>query len=113
MDHILGRLNIGARVALCGMIAEYNTYDPGGEHAGGLTNIGQLIMQRATIRGFLVLDHGDRFEEAIEHLAGLLAAGKLHYDETIVEGGIETAPEALDQLFTGQNIGKLLVRVSE
>jgi NADPH-dependent curcumin reductase CurA len=113
MDHILGRLNIGARIALCGMIAEYNTYNPGGEHQGGLTNIGQLIMQRATIQGFLVLDYADRFEEAIGHLAGLLGAGKLHYDETIVEGGVEAAPDALSQLFTGQNMGKLLVRVSD
>ena len=77
MDHILGRLNIGARVSLCGMIAEYNTYNEGGEHSGGLTNIGQLIMQRATIQGFLVLDYADRFEEAINHLAGMLGAGKL------------------------------------
>jgi NADPH2:quinone reductase len=112
MDHILGRLNIGARISLCGMIAEYNTYNPGGEHQGGLTNIGQLIMQRATIQGFLVLDYADRFEEAIGHLAGLLGEGKLHYDETIVEGGIEAAPDALGQLFTGANMGKLLVRVS-
>ena len=113
MDHILGRLNIGARVSLCGMIAEYNTYNPGGEHSGGLTNIGQLIMQRATIQGFLVLDYGDRFEEAIGYLAGLLAEGKLHYDETIVNGGIASAPDALSQLFDGSNVGKLLVRVSD
>ncbi len=113
MDHILGRLNIGARISLCGMIAEYNTYNPGGEHQGGLTNIGQLIMQRATIQGFLVLDYADRFEEAIGHLAGLLGAGKLHYDETIVDGGIDAAPDALGQLFSGQNMGKLLVRVSD
>jgi NADPH2:quinone reductase len=113
MDHILGRLNIGARVSLCGMIAEYNTYNPGGEHSGGLTNIGQLIMQRATIQGFLVLDYADRFEEAINHLAGMLGAGKLNYDETIVDGGIEAAPDALNQLFTGANMGKLLVRISD
>jgi NADPH-dependent curcumin reductase CurA len=113
MDHILGRLNIGARVSLCGMIAEYNSYNLGGEHSGGLTNIGQLIMQRATIQGFLVLDYADRFEEAINHLAGMLGAGKLNYDETIVDGGIEAAPHALAQLFSGANMGKLLVRVSE
>jgi NADPH2:quinone reductase len=95
------------------MIAEYNTYNEGGEHAGGLTNIGQLIMQRATIRGFLVLDFGARFEEAIGHLAGMLGEGKLNYDETIVEGGIDAAPSALSQLFSGQNLGKLLVRVSD
>ena len=106
------RLKIGARISLCGLIAEYNTYNEGGEHAGALTNIGQLIMQCATIRGFLVLDHGDRFEEAIGYLATLLAEGKLHYDETIVGGGIEKAPAPLGRLFSGENIGKLLVRVA-
>ena len=62
-------------------------------HTGDQINIGQLIMQRATIQGFLVLDYGHRFEEAITHLGGMLGEGKLHYDETIVEGGIEHAPE--------------------
>jgi NADPH-dependent curcumin reductase CurA len=113
MDHILGRLNIGARVALCGMIAEYNSYNPGGEGGAGLKNVGQLIMQRALIRGFLVLDFADRFAEAITYLAGLLAEGKLHYDETIVGGGIEAAPDVLAQLFTGGNLGKLLLRVAD
>ncbi|MFI6886362.1 NADP-dependent oxidoreductase [Streptosporangium canum] len=113
MDHILMRLNIGARVSLCGMISEYNSYNKGGEHTGSLTNIVQLIMQRATIRGFLVLDWAHRFEEAITYLAGLLSEGKLHYDETIVDGGIEAAPHALHQLFSGANLGKLLVRVAD
>ena len=113
MDHILGRLNIGARVSLCGMIDEYNTYNEGGEHSGGLSNIGQLIMQRATIKGFLVLDFGDRFEEAIGYLGGLLGEGKLHYDETIRDGGIEAMPTTLHELFEGANMGKLLVRVSD
>ncbi|WP_433419020.1 NADP-dependent oxidoreductase [Microtetraspora malaysiensis] len=113
MDHILMRLNIGARVSLCGMISEYNSYNKGGEHTGSLTNIVQLIMQRATIKGFLVLDWAHRFEEAITYLAGLLGEGKLHYDETIVDGGIEAAPHALHQLFSGANLGKLLVRVAD
>jgi NADPH-dependent curcumin reductase CurA len=111
MDHVFMRLNIGARVSLCGMIAEYNSYDHGAAHAGQ-SNIGQLIMQRATIRGFLVLDYGDRFEEAINYLAGLLGEGKLHYDETIVDGGLAMAPEALGRLFRGENMGKMLVRVA-
>jgi len=113
MDHILMRVNLGARVSLCGMIADYNSYDHGEAHVKGQANIGQLIMMRATIKGFLVLDYADRFEEAITYLAGLLGEGRLHYDETIVEGGIEAAPEALGQLFSGQNMGKLLVRVSD
>jgi NADPH-dependent curcumin reductase CurA len=112
MDHVMSRLNIGARISLCGMIAEYNSYNEGGEHVSGQTNIGQLIMQRATIKGFLVLDYAARFEEAIGFLAGRLGEGKLHYDETIVNGGLEKAPEALAQLFSGENMGKLLVRVA-
>lgn len=111
MDHVLMRLNIGARISLCGMIAEYNTYNE--DAAGsGLLNVGQLIMQRATMKGFLVLDYVDRFEEAIGHLAGMLGAGNLHYDETIVNGGLDVAPDALAQLFDGSNMGKLLVRVA-
>ena len=113
MDHILMRLNLNGRVTLCGMIAEYNSYDHGEAHNQGQHNIGQLIMMRATIKGFLVLDYGDRFPEAIGYLAGLLGEGKLHYDETIVDGGLSAAPEALGQLFSGANIGKLLVRVSQ
>jgi NADPH-dependent curcumin reductase CurA len=114
MDHVLGRLNIGARIALCGMIAEYNRYNHHQVDSDwhGLANIGQLIMQRATIQGFLVLDYAPRFAEAITYLAGLLGEGKLHYDETIVDGGIEAAPDALRQLFDGTNVGKLLVRLA-
>jgi len=110
MDHALGRLNIGARIALCGMISEYSSYGDG-DGPAGQRQIGQLIMQRATMRGFLVLDHVDRFPEAIDHLAGLLAEGKLKYDETIVDG-LENAPTALNDLFGGSNVGKLLIKVS-
>jgi NADPH2:quinone reductase len=106
MDHVLGRLNVGARVALCGMIAHYD--EPG----RGLANIPQVIMQRATMRGFLVLDHADRFDEAIVELAALLAEGRLRYDETIVDG-LESAPEALGRLFSGDSSGKVLVRVAD
>jgi NADPH-dependent curcumin reductase CurA len=112
MDHVLGRLNIGARIPLCGMISEYNAYT-GENSSAGLKNIGQLIMMRATMTGFLVLDYADRFEEAIGYLAGLLGEGKLRYDETVVEGGIAAAPDAYRQLFTGTNVGKLLLRVAD
>jgi NADPH2:quinone reductase len=111
MDHVLGRLNVGARVALCGMISEYNSY---GSPEGwlGLRNIAQILMSRAVMKGFLVLDHADRFQEAIGYLGGLLAEGKLKYDETVVEG-LESARESLNQLFDGSNTGKLLIKVAE
>jgi NADPH-dependent curcumin reductase CurA len=110
LDAVLLRSNIGARVALCGMIGEYNSYDGGatpvGQHA-----IGQLIMQRITMRGFLVLDHADRFEAIVGELAGELAAGRLKAGETTVEG-LEHAVDALNRLFDGENRGKLVVQVS-
>jgi NADPH2:quinone reductase len=91
------------------MISQYNASGSGSDWIGQV-NIGQLIMQRATMQGFLVLDFADRFEEAIGHLAGMLTGGKLHYDETFVDG-IEAAPGAFEQLFSGKNHGKLIVRV--
>jgi NADPH-dependent curcumin reductase CurA len=111
MDHILGRLSVGARIALCGMISQYNAEgEPDRLH--GLVNVPQLIMQRATMTGFLVLDHADRFGEAIAGLAALLGEGRLRYDETIVDG-LEKAPEAFARLFDGEKTGKLMVRVAD
>jgi len=110
MDHVLTRLNIGARIPLCGMISQYTTYGDA-DGPAGQRQISQLIMRRATMRGFLVLDHADRFPEAIDYLAGLLAEGKLKYDETIVDG-LENARDTLNDMFSGSNVGKLLIKVS-
>jgi NADPH-dependent curcumin reductase CurA len=63
-------------------------------------------------RGFLVLDNAHRFPEAIEYLSGLIAAGKLKYEETVVDG-LDRARDALNQMFDGSNVGKLLVRIAE
>jgi len=69
-------------------------------------------MTRATVKGFIVSDHPEMFEEAATYLAGLLAEGKLKYDETIVDG-FESAPAHLRKLFTGEDKGKLLLKVAE
>jgi NADPH2:quinone reductase len=111
MDHVLGRLNVGGRVALSGMISEYSAYGSA-DGPQGQRNIGQIIMTRAVMKGFLVLDHADRFGEAIEYLGGLLGEGKLKYDETVVEG-LQSARDSLNQLFEGTNTGKLLIKVAE
>jgi NADPH-dependent curcumin reductase CurA len=111
MDHVLMRLNLNARIFLCGMVCQYNA---GSDRSAwrGLVNIDQIHMQRATMRGFIVTDHLDRWPEAVEHLAGLLAAGKLRCDETVVEG-LQNAPAALDRLFSGATTGKLVVHVAD
>jgi NADPH-dependent curcumin reductase CurA len=108
MDHVLMRLNVGGRVVLCGMISSYNSL---GEDIPGQKAVSQLLMQRASMQGFLVLDHLDRFGEAAAHLGGLLATGRLRYDETIVEG-LEKAPEALTRILEGANVGKMLVHLA-
>jgi NADPH2:quinone reductase len=107
MDHVFGRLNLRARVALCGMISQYNSDGSW----GGQTGVGQMIMQRVTMTGFVVLDHGDQFTEAIGDLSQLWGAGKLRAEET-VRDGLGCAREALNELFDGGNTGKLLIKVS-
>ncbi len=71
-------------------------------------------MMRATMRGFIVLDYADRFEEAANYLAGLLTEGKLQaHDRDDRQRRHRPSPTALRQLFDGANVGKLLVRVSD
>jgi NADPH-dependent curcumin reductase CurA len=111
MDHVLMRLNLGARIILCGMISQYDAAG-GDSRWQGQTNIGQILMQRATMRGFIITDHADQFAAGAAYLANLYAQGRLRHDETIVEG-FDQALVALRQLFTGQNTGKLLVHVAD
>lgn len=114
MDYVLMRLNVGARIALCGMISQYSCYNSTDDAPGWVPqyHIMQLVMRRASIHGYLVLDHADRYGEAIEYLASLLAEGKLTYHETIVDG-LENAIKAHNLLYTGGNTGKLLLKVAE
>ncbi|CQD14740.1 NADP-dependent oxidoreductase [Mycobacterium lentiflavum] len=107
MDAVFARLNIRARVALCGLISGYNEADP----PPGPRAFGNLLIQRATLEGFIVLDHLGRAPEAISEIAGLIAAGKLTPLETVVEG-FEQLPTAINMLFDGKNVGKLVVKTS-
>ena len=106
MDAIFARLNIRARVALCGLISGYNSADP----PPGPRAFGNLLVQRATLQGFIVLDHFGRAPEAISEIAGLIAEGRLTPLETVVEG-FEQLPTAINMLFDGKNVGKLVVKV--
>ena len=106
MDAIFARLNIGARVALCGMISGYNAADP----PPGPRAFGNLLIQRATVQGFIVLDHFGRAQEAITEISGLITEGKLTPLETVIEG-FEQLPTAINMLFDGTNVGKLVVKV--
>jgi NADPH-dependent curcumin reductase CurA len=105
MDAVFARLNVGARVALCGLISGYNEADP----PTGPRAFGNLLIQRATLQGFIVLDHLGRTAEANREIAGLIADGRLTPLETVVEG-FEQLPTAINMLFDGKNVGKLMVK---
>ena len=99
-------LNRGARIPLCGLIAEYNAR---GEAPG--PNLLPVLVNRAMIRGFIVSDHVDRTVAFIAEVAPYVRAGRIKYREDITDG-LDAAPEAFMGLLEGRNFGKALVRVS-
>jgi NADPH-dependent curcumin reductase CurA len=108
MDAVFARLNVRARVVLCGLISGYNDADP----APGPRSFANLLVQRATLQGFIVLDHLDRMAEAVAELSGWIREGKLEPLETVVEG-FEQLPNAINMLFDGANTGKLVLHVAD
>ena len=107
LEACLERINVGARVVLCGYIS--SEYDA--EPAPGPAHYFKLLYQRATMRGFVVWDHVQRFDSIQRGLLRWYERGWLQPTEDIVEG-LENAPEALADLFRGQNRGIRLVRVA-
>jgi NADPH-dependent curcumin reductase CurA len=105
MREVFGLLNLNARVPLCGLISEYNAAErpPGPPMA-------RVLVNRVTVKGFIILDYFGRFPEAIAQLGQWVAEGKVKDRHTIVEG-LERAPEAVNMLFDGDNVGKLIVKV--
>lgn len=106
-DAVFTRLNVHARVVVCGQIDQYNATRP----PRGPRLLWHLIVKRARAEGFLVFDYAHRYREAQEQLAGWIKAGRIEYRETITDG-LENAPRAFIGLFQGENLGKQLVRVS-
>jgi NADPH:quinone reductase len=99
------RLNVGARIAVCGQVSQYNAEGPRPTVDPRL-----LIVFRARMQGFLVSDYAPRFEEALPRLARWVAAGEIRYREHVTEG-LENAPRAFIGMLDGENRGKALVRV--
>ena len=106
MELIFARLNLRARVALCGLISGYNDASP----PPPPRTFANILPQRALVQGFIVLDHFGRIGEATAELGALMQEGKLKPLETVVEG-FEQLPTAVNMLFDGQNVGKLVLRV--
>jgi NADPH-dependent curcumin reductase CurA len=106
-DAVLPLLNHGARVVICGQISLYNLDKPDiGPRAQPY-----LLVNSALMKGFIITDYAARFSEGVRQLAEWLTTGKLKYAETIVEG-FENTPHAFIGLFTGENLGKQIVKVA-
>jgi len=103
---VLRLLNRGARIPLCGLIAEYNAT----ENTPG-PNLRPLLVNRVMIKGFIVSDHNDRAPAFLQEMTPLIRDGRIKFREDVVEG-LDAAPAAFIGLLEGRNFGKLLVRVS-
>ena len=108
LDAALARLARHARVVICGAISQYNATDG----MTGPSNYMSLLVNHASMTGFVFSDYLDRIPEAAKEMAGWLTAGKLKSREDIAEG-LQTFPDTLLRLFTGANTGKLLLKIAD
>jgi NADPH-dependent curcumin reductase len=108
LDDVLARLARGARIIICGAISQYNNTTP----VQGPKNYLSLLVNRARMQGMVVFDYVERFPLAIAELAGYLKDGRMKSKEDVVQG-LDTFPEALTRLFTGQNFGKLVLQIAD
>jgi NADPH-dependent curcumin reductase CurA len=107
-DGVMPLINDRARIIICGQISLYNLEQP---------DVGPriqpyLLVHSALMQGLMVSNYAPRFAEGFKQLAGWLAEGKLKYAEDIVEG-FERTPQAFLGLFSGENLGKRLVKVAD
>lgn len=107
-DAVWPLLRQGARISICGQISLYNLDKPD----VGPRPQPYLLVNRALMKGFIITDYAARFGEGVRQLAEWLAAGKLKYAENVVEG-FENTPQAFIGLFTGENLGKQIVKVED
>jgi NADPH:quinone reductase len=106
-DAIIARINDHARIVICGQISMYNLE----KEDIGLRPFPRLLVKNALAKGFMVYEYGGRFPEGRSQIAKWLQEGVLKYHESIVQG-LENAPRAFLGLFSGENRGKQLVKIS-
>ena len=106
LDIVLTRINLKARIVICGAISQYNNTSP----VKGPSNYLSLLVNRARMEGIVVFDYAPRYKEGAMQMGKWMAEGKLKSREHIVEG-LETFPETLMKLFKGENFGKLVLKL--
>ena len=108
LDMVLTRIGRGARIVICGAISQYNNTAP----VKGPANYLSLLVNRARMQGMVVFDYADRYALAVKDIAQWMKEGKFVSKEDVVSG-IETFPEAMNKLFSGENFGKLVLKVAD
>lgn len=108
LDIALSRLKMHARIVICGAISQYNNKTA----IKGPSNYLALLVSRATMQGMVVFDYANRYKEGAMQLGQWMAQGKLKTREDIYEG-IENFPETFQRLFSGDKMGKLVLKVIE
>ncbi len=106
-DAVLGLLNPFARIALCGQVSQYNASVPDVMH-----NLRSLLVNRVSLRGFIVSDHMELWPQAHAELSAWYAAGQLKYRETVAQG-LDNAPKAFIALLCGDKIGKQIIKLDD
>jgi NADPH-dependent curcumin reductase CurA len=107
LDACLANLARGARIVICGAISQYNTTTG----IKGPANYLSLLVQRARMQGFVVFDYYDRYGEGVKAIAGWIGEGRLKPREQIETGGIDAFVPVLNKLFSGENLGKLVLKL--
>ncbi|MGI9372208.1 MAG: NADP-dependent oxidoreductase [Hyphomicrobiales bacterium] len=106
-DAVLSRMNMFGRISVCGMISAYNATSA----PEGPKNLRFILVNRLTMRGFIVFDFFDRYPEAISALSDWNKQGLIKFRQDVREGGVEAFVDTLNLLFTGGNNGKLVLKV--
>jgi NADPH-dependent curcumin reductase CurA len=107
LDDALARLARNARVVICGAISQYNATDV----VAGPSNYLSLLINHASMTGFVISDYYSSYAEGLREMAGWYAAGKLSSREDIVSGDVSAFPDTLLRLFSGENTGKLILEL--
>ena len=106
LDTVLRLMNLKSRIAVCGLISDYNATDP-----YGVKMFRAILVNRIKVQGLIVFDWLERYPEGNKALRDLVAAGKLKTRESVLQG-IENAPRGLVGLLKGENFGKQLVKLA-
>jgi NADPH-dependent curcumin reductase len=105
LDAVLRRMNAHSRIAVCGLISQYNATE-----AYGVKTFQSILTNRIRVQGFIVSDRMELWGKALPELIGWVASGKIKYRESVAQG-LENAPKAFVGLLKGENFGKQLVKL--